>query len=229
MVEWTYISGWNAVNLWQDPGKRMKQKSNLNNALDLKGVVVFRGFLCLTDQSRMVQDLRAIAKDAPFRQYTTPGGGKMSARMTGAGERAWTADRKGYRYDAHQPDGRDWPAIPDCVLDVWRAVSGVNQLPDSCLVNFYGEGAKMGMHQDRDEADLDWPVVSISLGDAALFRVGGLTRRGKTESIWLESGDVAVLSGDARLVYHGIDRIRFGSSTLLPDGGRINVTLRMAG
>ena len=197
--------------------------------LNVNGVTVFKGLLDRGTQEAMRDDLRAIARDAPFRQYTTPGGGKMSARMSGAGDRAWTADRKGYRYDPAQPDGRGWPAIPDSVMDVWRAVAEVGRLPDSCLVNFYGEGAKMGMHQDKDEAELDWPVVSISLGDAALFRVGGLTRRGPTESVWLESGDVAVLSGAARLAYHGIDRVRFGSSTLLPDGGRLNVTLRVAG
>jgi alkylated DNA repair protein (DNA oxidative demethylase) len=195
----------------------------------VNGVEVRKGFLDLPAQEAMRDALRGIARDAPFRQYVTPGGARMSARMTGAGERAWLSDRSGYRYDAQQPDGRDWPSIPDCVLDVWWAVSGVERLPDSCLVNFYGEGAKMGTHQDRDEADLTWPVVSISLGDAALFRVGGTVRRAKTECVWLESGDVVVLAGEARLAYHGIDRIRFGSSALLSQGGRINVTLRVAG
>lgn len=192
------------------------------------GCVVWKDFLDRPAQEAMRDALQDLARHAPFRQYTTPGGGKMSARMTGAGERAWMADRTGYRYAPEQPDGRGWPAIPHCVLDVWRAVAGTDRLPDSCLVNFYGEGAKMGMHQDRDEATIDWPVVSISLGDDALFRVGGTSRRGRTESVWLTSGDVAVLAGEARLAYHGIDRIRFGSSSLLPEGGRINVTLRVA-
>ena len=137
-------------------------------------------------------------------------------------------DKSGYRYAPSQPDGRSWPDIPAEVLDVWHRVSGVERAPDSCLVNFYGEGAKMGLHQDRDEAETHWPVVSISLGDEALFRVGGLTRGGGTKSRWLKSGDVAVLAGDARLAYHGIDRIKFRSSGLLPDGGRINVTMRVA-
>jgi alkylated DNA repair protein (DNA oxidative demethylase) len=153
----------------------------------------------------------------------------MSVKMSGAGTRAWLADSTGYRYDTAQPDGRDWPEIPTSVLTVWDTVSGVEQKPDSCLVNFYGEGAKMGMHQDKDEATTDWPVVSISLGDDALFRVGGTKRGGPTQSVWLRSGDVAVLAGDGRLAYHGIDRIRFGTSALLPEGGRINVTLRVAG
>jgi alkylated DNA repair protein (DNA oxidative demethylase) len=110
---------------------------------------------------------------------------------------------------------------------VWNAVSGVGRAPQCCLVNHYDAAARMGLHQDRDEADFTMPVVSISLGDAALFRVGGTTRGGKTQSVWINSGDVAVLSGEGRLAYHGIDRIRPGSSTLLPDGGRINLTLRV--
>ena len=149
--------------------------------------------------------------------------------MSGAGDVAWMSDTSGYRYAGAQPDGQAWPAIPASVLAVWQAVSGVSRAPDSCLVNFYGEGAKMGMHQDRDETETDWPVVSISLGDEALFRVGGQNRRDPTKSVWLQSGDVIVLTGPSRLAYHGIDRIRFGSSPLLPQGGRINVTLRVAG
>lgn len=197
--------------------------------LDLNGVAVWPGLLDRAAQEAMVADLRSIARHAPFRQYETPGGRKMSVRMTAAGAMGWVTDRTGYRYDTVQPDGRDWPNIPECILGVWKRVSGVDPLPDSCLVNFYGEGAKMGMHQDRDEADTHWPVVSISLGDEALFRVGGVARGGPTKSVWLKSGDVAVLAGASRLAYHGIDRIRFGSSDLLPSGGRINVTLRVAG
>jgi alkylated DNA repair protein (DNA oxidative demethylase) len=121
-----------------------------------------------------------------------------------------------------------WPEIPAPVLDIWRmVVAGDARLPESCLINFYGEGARMGMHQDRDEADFSWPVVSVSLGDDALFRIGNPTKGGRTESLWLNSGDVAVMGGPARLIHHGIDRIRFGSSALLPDGGRINLTLRV--
>lgn len=197
--------------------------------VEVNGVRVWPGLLDRDAQVAMVAALRALGDEAPFRRYETPGGRRMSVRMSAAGALGWVTDRSGYRYDAVQPDGRGWPDIPDSVLDVWRAVSGTDRLPDSCLVNFYGESARMGMHQDRDEADLSWPVVSISLGDDALFRVGGTTRGGGTKSIWLKSGDVAVLSGTARLAYHGIDRIRFGSSDLLPEGGRLNVTLRVAG
>lgn len=196
--------------------------------VDLNGATIWSGWLDVDAQSGMLGDLRAIAQTAPFRQYETPGGRRMSVRMTAAGEVGWVTDRGGYRYAARHNDGGAWPEIPDSVLTVWRRVSGVDRDPDSCLVNFYGEGAKMSLHQDKDEADHQWPVVSISLGDPGLFRVGGLARSDPTKSLWLKSGDVAVLSGDARLVYHGIDRIRFGEGDLLPDGGRINVTLRVA-
>ncbi len=198
------------------------------NPLDLNGVRIWKGFLCPARQREMVSDLRGVAARAPFRRYETPGGRKMSVRMSAAGKVGWVTDRAGYRYDSVQPDGEAWPVIPDSALDVWSAVSGSGRAPDSCLVNFYGRGARMGMHQDRDEADPGWPVVSVSLGDDALFRIGQVTRGGPTRSTWLNSGDVAVLAGAARLAYHGIDRIRFGSSPLLPHGGRINVTMRVA-
>ena len=198
-------------------------------SLSLKGVRVWKGFLSPDQQRNMVDDLRKIAGSAPFRRYETPGGRKMSVRMSAAGQMGWMADRTGYQYAPSQPDGAGWPDIPESVLEVWRALADVERDPDSCLINFYGEGAKMGMHQDKDEGDLSWPVLSISLGDDALFRVGGTARGGPTESIWLQSGDVALLSGDARLAYHGIDRTRFRSSNLLTDGGRLNVTLRVAG
>ena len=128
--------------------------------------------------------------------------------------------------DAH-PTGCPWPPIPERVLTIWRDLVSADRDPDCCLINFYREGARMGLHQDRDEADFSWPVLSVSLGDEALFRMGSELRGGKTRSIWLRSGDVMVMGGDARLAHHGIDRIRFGSSPLLERGGRINVTLRV--
>ena len=151
----------------------------------------------------------------------------MSVRLTAAGDFGWFSDQRGYRYVEHHPSGVNWPAIPDSIMAIWRAVAGAAPDPECCLINFYGEGARMGLHQDRDEANFDWPVVSISLGDDALFRVGGTERGGKTESIWLQSGDIAVMGGPARLNYHGIDRIKFGSSSLLKEGGRLNITLRV--
>jgi alkylated DNA repair protein (DNA oxidative demethylase) len=113
------------------------------------------------------------------------------------------------------------------VLDLWHRTTGLIRKPDCCLINFYGEGARMGMHQDRDEGDFSFPVLSVSLGDDALFRMGGVDRPAPTQSVWLRSGDVVVMGGDARLAFHGIDRVRHGSSLLLPKGGRINLTLRV--
>jgi len=197
--------------------------------VDLLGVRIHSGYLDRDAQDSLLDDLRALASAAPFQRYETPGGRKLSVRMTAAGDRGWMTDRTGYRYSPERPGGGAWPDIPVSVLAVWDAVSGVSRPPDSCLVNYYGEGARMGLHQDRDEADLSWPVVSISLGDDALFRVGGVDKPSPSKSCWLKSGDVAVIAGDARLAYHGIDRIRFRSSDLLPDGGRINLTLRVAG
>jgi alkylated DNA repair protein (DNA oxidative demethylase) len=156
-------------------------------------------------------------------------GKKMSVKMTSAGQAGWVSDRRGYRYERHHPSGIPWPEIPTMVLDIWHDVTGLDRTPDSCLINYYAQNAKMGMHQDRDEANFDWPVVSLSLGDDALFRIGGTERGGATESFWLTSGDVVVLRGESRLAYHGIDRTRFGSSSLLQDGGRLNLTLRVVG
>ncbi|MEO1537517.1 MAG: alpha-ketoglutarate-dependent dioxygenase AlkB [Pseudomonadota bacterium] len=196
--------------------------------IDFQGASLWKHFLDRTAQQELVADLRDVAEAAPFRSYETPGGKRMSVRMTGAGGYAWMSDRSGYAYRATQPDGMAWPEIPARVLAIWDHVTDVGRSPDSCLVNFYGDGAKMGLHQDRDERDTRWPVVSISLGDEALFRVGGKTRRDPTKSVWLASGDVVVLHGHSRLAFHGIDRIKFGSSRLLDRGGRINITLRVA-
>lgn len=195
--------------------------------LTVRGFRIHEAFLSPEDQRLMVAELRAVARAAPFIAPETRFGKKMSVRMTSAGSHGWISDRRGYRYDPRHPSGVEWPPVPDTVAAVWRAVSGVGRDPDCCLINYYGEGARMGLHQDKDEADFKWPVVSISLGDEGLFRIGNPTREGSTESIWLRSGDVVVMEGDARLTYHGVDRIRFNSSTLLPDGGRINVTLRV--
>lgn len=193
----------------------------------IRGFQYFHQYLDAPAQLGLVNDLRQIAQAAPPFSPDTPYGKPMSVKMTSAGRYGWYSDRAGYRYAEQHPSGVDWPPIPDSVLAVWRAVSGSDASPDCCLVNFYGEGARMGLHQDRDEADFAHPVVSISLGDEGLFRIGNTSRGGKTESLWLKSGDVMVMGGDARLTYHGVDRIKFGSSALLPKGGRINVTLRV--
>lgn len=195
--------------------------------LMLRGFAIHSSFLDTGAQASLVEDLRAVIRTAPLFSPQTAQGKTMSVRMTSAGRYGWFSDRAGCRYIPTHPGGSDWPAIPERVLAIWRALVSRERMPDCCLVNFYAEGARMGLHQDRDEADFTWPVLSISLGDEGLFRVGATTRGGATESVWLRSGDVVVMGGDARLAYHGIDRIRAGSSTLLPKGGRINLTLRV--
>ncbi len=151
----------------------------------------------------------------------------MRVQMTSAGAFGWFSDRSGYRYEPRHPSGVAWPPIPDQALEIWNAVSGVSRAPECCLVNFYRDTARMGLHQDKDEEDFDMPVVSVSLGDDALFRIGGAERSDPTESIWLSSGDVLVMSGESRLAFHGIDRIKPGTSSLLKNGGRINLTMRV--
>ena len=202
-------------------------KNRVFSPLSLNGVHVWPGYLSEMQQRALVADLRDVARAAPFFHPVTRWGKEMSVRMTSAGACGWVSDKRGYRYEPRHPLGGAWPPIPERVLLVWRELTGLSRDPDCCLVNFYGEGARMGLHQDKDEADFSFPVVSISLGDEGLFRVGGTDRGGPTESLWLKSGDVAVLGGKARLAHHGVDRIRFRSSTLLPEGGRINVTLRV--
>ena len=194
--------------------------------LRLRGFEIHQGFLDRAAQEALVADLRAVLAAAPLVQPVTPRGRPMSVRMSAAGRFGWITDRKGYRYAETHPQGVPWPPIPTSVLAIWDAVAGTPRQPECCLINWYGEGARMGLHQDRDEADFSQPVVSVSLGDDGLFRMGNAERGGKTESVWLGSGDVVVMGGDARLRHHGVDRIRFGSSTLLPNGGRVNLTLR---
>lgn len=195
--------------------------------LSVAGFQIHQGFLDADAQSELVDLVREIARKAPFFNPVTPRGKPMSVKMTAAGSFGWITDRQGYRYAPLHPGGGTWPEIPDAVQSIWKAVSGAERAPECCLVNYYGEGARMGLHQDKDESSFDWPVVSVSLGDDGLFRMGQNSRGGKTQSVWLKSGDVVVMGGHARLAYHGVDRIRFGSSKLLPKGGRINLTLRV--
>lgn len=191
------------------------------------GFTLFDGFLDHAAQQAMVEDVRAIVRAAPLVRPITPWGKPMSVAMTSAGRVGWVTGKGGYRYEPRHQSGLPWPPIPESVLNVWRAVSGWRKPPDCCLVNFYREGAKMGLHRDADEGTFDAPVVSISLGDQARFRMGGAVRQDATKTVTLTSGDVLVMGGPSRLAYHGIDRIEFGSSTLLKDGGRINITLRV--
>jgi alkylated DNA repair protein (DNA oxidative demethylase) len=147
--------------------------------------------------------------------------------MTNCGPLGWVTDERGYRYQPHHPEtGEPWPPIPEIVLAAWRDLADYPPPPEACLVNVYGPTARMGLHQDRDEQDFAAPVVSLSLGDTCLFRIGGQKRSDPTRTFRLASGDALVLGGQARLAHHGVDRIMPGTSTLLPDGGRINLTLR---
>jgi DNA oxidative demethylase len=176
-----------------------------------------------------IRDLIAsAAQHAPFYTPMMPRSGRpFSVRMTNMGPLGWVSDRAGYRYQANHPEtGQPWAPIPSLILDLWREVAEYPQDPEACLVNLYREGAKMGLHRDEDEEDFSAPVVSISLGDTAIFRIGGTERSGKTETIKLSSGDVLVMGGESRLRYHGIDRVLTGTSTLIEGGGRINLTLR---
>ncbi|MGA0533115.1 alpha-ketoglutarate-dependent dioxygenase AlkB [Hansschlegelia sp. KR7-227] len=187
------------------------------------------GYLSPEDQAALVDALRAALADAPLFTPTMPRTGKpFSVRMSNLGPLGWVSDAAGgYRYQpTHPVTGRPWPPLPEILLKAWNEVGGYALPPEACLVNWYGAGARMGLHQDRDEADLGAPVVSLSLGDTALFRIGGARRSDPTRSFRLASGDAMALLGDSRLAFHGVDRVMAGTSTLLPGGGRINLTLR---
>jgi DNA oxidative demethylase len=193
-----------------------------------EGVRHLPGFVDPAIQAALVADVLAAEREAPWFTPTMPRNGRpFSVVMTNLGPLGWVSDRSGYRYQASHPmTGRPWPPIPDGLLRLWLEVGGFAAPPEACLVNLYREGAKMGLHQDRDEAELAAPVVSLSLGDDAVFRIGGTSRRGPTISLVLRSGDVVIMGGTSRLVFHGIDRVLAGTSDLVPGGGRINLTLR---
>ncbi len=207
--------------------ERVKNGLITMSMLRLRGFEIHKGYLGPAAQRTLIEVLRPILRAAPLFSPAVPGGGKMSVRMTSAGDFGWYADAAGYRYADCHPKGQAWPDIPQPVLDIWQDLTGLERQPESCLLNYYGKDARMGLHQDKDEADFSYPVVSISLGDDGLFRMGDTRRGGATDRLWLNSGDVVVMGGAARLNYHGVDRIRFGSSRLLPKGGRINLTLRV--
>ncbi|MEM9146255.1 MAG: alpha-ketoglutarate-dependent dioxygenase AlkB [Pseudomonadota bacterium] len=194
-----------------------------------EGLKHWPAYLDAEAQAAMVTALRAVLAEAPLVRPITPWGKPMSVRMSAAGRLGWVIDRGRYAYSPTHPEtGRPWPAIPPPILIVWRALVDWPQDPDCCLINWYGEGARMGLHRDADEGEAAFaaPVLSISLGDPARFRIGGLERRGPTQSFVLSSGDVLAMGGPVRLAYHGIDRVLFGQGDLLPEGGRINLTLR---
>lgn len=180
-------------------------------------------------QEALVDEIRAVVAEAPLYVPAMPRTGRpMSVRMTNCGALGWVTDKaRGYRYQPEHPvTAKPWPPMPERLLALWRDLSGYDHPPEACLVNFYDDTAKMGMHQDRDEADFSAPVLSISLGDTCLFRIGGTDRKDKAVSLKLKSGDIVLLSGKSRLAYHGVTRTYHGTSTLLKNGGRINLTLR---
>lgn len=199
-----------------------------------EGVRWLPAYLDEAAQVALLEDIRAVARQAPFYTPAMPRTGRpMRVKMTNCGSLGWVTDKEGgYRYQAQHPQtGKAWPAMPESLRRIWSDLSDYAHEAQACLVNFYDRAARMGLHQDRDESDFGAPVVSISLGDACLFRVGTTKRGGPTTSIRLASGDALVLSGPSRLAFHGVDRIYAGTSSLLKpggpgQGGRINLTLR---
>jgi alkylated DNA repair protein (DNA oxidative demethylase) len=206
----------------------MKTKRHMQAQADLSGLRILPGYFDRPAQEALLAAVREVMRQAPLFTPRMPKSGKpMSVRMTNCGPLGWVTDERGYRYQPTHPEtGAPWPPMPDIVLKAWADLARYPHPPEACLVNHYGPRARMGLHQDRDEADFSAPVVSFSLGDTCLFRIGGTTRGDATRSLRLASGDALVLGGEARLAFHGVDHILPGTSTLLTEGGRINLTLR---
>src|ERR1700722_17774802 len=206
-------------------GSRLTPKATVAIA---PGVNYFPGFLDRAAQEALRDEVLAILELAPpFRPRMPRTSKPFSVCMSNCGALGWVSDESGYRYQPTHPEtGRRWPAMPPGLLAAFSAIAPDAPAPEACLINLYDPAARMGLHQDRDEEELSAPVVSLSLGDTALFRVGGLQRNAPTRSFRLDPGDAMCLAGEGRLAFHGVDRIIAGSSTLLPEGGRINLTLR---
>ncbi len=200
----------------------------MNLQSDIAGLRLYPGYFDRDGQVELLAAVRKVLQAAPLFTPCMPKSGRpFSVRMSNCGPLGWVSNESGYRYQPlHPQTGAPWPPVPAMLLALWTKLARFRDRPEACLVNFYGPHAKMGLHQDRDESEFDAPVISVSLGDSCLFRVGGLTRNAPTRSIRLSSGDVLILGGAARLAFHGVDRIYPGTSSLLPEGGRINLTLR---
>lgn len=200
----------------------------MNVLADKIGLRIYPGHLDREKQAALLADVNEVLAVAPLYTPRMPKSGRpFTVRMSNCGSLGWVSDETGYRYQPTHPEtGEAWPPMPGVLITMWNEVARYALGPQACLINFYAATAKMGLHQDRDEHDFAAPVVSVSLGDSCLFRVGGHSRGDPTRSLRLGSGDVVVLGGDARLAFHGVDRVYPGTSTLLPHGGRINLTLR---
>lgn len=190
------------------------------------------GLLDPAGQAALYAAVQAVARDAPFAHARTLMG-LTSAAMTNAGSAGWWSDLKGYRYETRNPaTGAAWPPMPAIFREaVAAAVADTpwpDFAPDACLINFYGEGAKMGLHQDRDEKDFAQPIVTVSLGDDGDFLIGGLTRSERAQVLIVKSGDALIMGGDSRMRFHGIRKIHPGTSPLEPLAGRISLTFRKA-
>jgi DNA oxidative demethylase len=217
---------WRASPAWGRHGK--------GETMALPGFLHLAGHLSAVAQRALVADITQVIAAAPLYTPAMPRSGRpMSVRMTNCGSQGWVTDKaRGYRYQELHPETHaPWPAMPSALLDLWSTIGRYAAPPEACLVNFYDSSAKLGLHQDMDEDDKIAPVVSVSLGDDAWFRVGGVKRSDPTERLRLRSGDVVVLGGAARMAFHGVDRTIAGTSDLLaeggfPAGGRINLTLR---
>jgi alkylated DNA repair protein (DNA oxidative demethylase) len=194
-----------------------------------EGAMLLRGFVGSLD-AELIPVLRDIEGKAPFRHMVTPGGYQMSVAMTNCGSAGWITDLTGYRYSANDPETRKpWPVMPPLLRDLARRAADsagfADFSPDVCLINRYAPGARLSLHQDKDELDFGAPIVSVSLGVPATFLFGGLKRSDRTRRFRLEHGDVAVWGGPARLIFHGIAPLAEGEHPLL-GRQRINLTFR---
>lgn len=196
------------------------------------GALLLRGF-ALAHEDALVAALSQVVARAPLRRMITPGGFRMSVAMTNCGAIGWVSDASGYRYDARDPDsGRPWPMMPAAFVELATnaaASAGFDGfVPDACLVNRYDPGARLTLHQDRNERDFGAPIVSVSLGLPAMFLFGGVKRAERPLRVPLRHGDVVVWGGPARLRYHGVAAVRLGHHPRI-GGHRINLTFRKAG
>jgi DNA oxidative demethylase len=214
------------LNLFDSPSGVESRQEQLK-----PGAVVLRG-LATSDEAALLAALQDVTAKAPFRHMVTPGGFRMSVAMTNCGSLGWVTDTTGYRYDGVDPEsGHNWPRMPDSFLRLARdaaAQAGFKDfVPDACLINRYEPGARLSLHQDKNERDFDKPIVSVSLGIPAVFLFGGIKRADRTTRVLLEHGDVVVWGGPARLRYHGVMPLKEGHHPSV-GGHRINLTLRKA-